>query len=363
LACDFSWIISAPRGNLYGYDSLAGRKQALMNNHNIDEQDVRIFSGQSHPAFAQGIADYLGIPLEKSHFHRFSNDCTEVQLGASVRSRTVFIIQSLVQPVSENLLELLIMLDIAHSAGARSVHAIIPYYSFARSDKKDAPRISIIARLVADLLATSGASHVMTMTLHSPQVQGFFSVPTDVLTARTEIARYFHERDLAKTVVVSPDMGHAKSATRFAEMIKLPIIAANKERVNDTTVRITSFSGRLARKYQRALVYDDEISTGGSMAATCEALINSGVQEIIPICTHGVFSGSALEQLGRIPQISEVIMTDTVPPPQQRELPYKLTILPVSHIFGEAIWRNYTRQSIGGLFSYWQEPEPEDSKP
>src|SRR5512133_3974651 len=147
-----------------------------MANHQIDEQDVRIFAGQSHPAFAQGIADYLGIRLEKTHFRRFSNDCTEVQLGASVRSRTVFIVQSLVKPVSEHLLELFIMLDIAQSAGARSVHAIIPYYSYARSDKKDAPRISIIARLVANLLVTAGSSHVMTMTLHSPQVQGFFSV-------------------------------------------------------------------------------------------------------------------------------------------------------------------------------------------
>jgi len=328
-----------------------------MNNHQIDEQDIRIFSGQSHPKFAQGIADYLGIPLEKTQFRRFSNDCTEVQLGASVRSRTVFIVQSLVKPVSEHLLELLIMLDIAYSAGARSVHAVIPYYSFARSDKKDAPRISIIAKLVANLLATSGAGHVMTMTLHSPQVQGFFSVPTDVLTARTEIAKYFRERDLTKTIVVSPDSGHAKSAARFADMLNLPIIAANKERLSDTKVRISGFSGRLMRKYKRALVYDDEISTAGSMAETCHELSKHGIEEIIPICTHGVFSEGALERLGKISQISEVLVTDTVPPPERQELPFHLTILPVAQIFGEAIWRNYTRQSIGGLFSYWQEPK------
>ena len=328
-----------------------------MSNHHIDEQDVRIFAGQSHPALAQGIAEYLGVPLDKTHFRRFSNDCTEVQLGATVRSRTVYIVQSLVKPVSEHLLELFIMLDIAHSAGARSVHAVIPYYSYARSDKKDAPRISIIAKLVANLLATAGATHVMTMTLHSPQVQGFFNVPTDVLTARTEIAKYFRERDLSDTVVVSPDMGHAKSATRFADMIKLPIIATNKERVSDTSVHITGFPERQVRKYKRALVYDDEISTGGSMAETCRALGENGIQEIIPICTHGVFSGKALEQLGAVPQITEILMTDTVPPPEHRELPFRLTILPVAHIFGEAIWRNYTRQSIGGLFSYWQEPK------
>ena len=328
-----------------------------MGNHKIDEQDVRIFSGQSHPVFAQGIADYLGIPLEKTNFRRFSNDCTEVQLGSSVRSRTVFIVQSLVKPVSENLLELLIMLDIAYSAGARSVHAVIPYYSFARSDKKDAPRISIVAKLVANLLSTAGSSHVMTMTLHSPQVQGFFNVPTDVLTARTEIAKHFLGRDLSKTVVVSPDMGHAKSAARFAEMIKLPMIAANKERVSDTTVRITGLSGRPVRKFTRALIYDDEISTAGSMAEACQVLSKNGIQEIIPICTHGVFAGDALLRLADIPQVTEVVMTDTVPMSPPQKIPYRLTILPVAHIFGEAIWRNYTRQSIGGLFSYWQEPE------
>ncbi len=137
-----------------------------MSDHQIDAQDVRIFCGRSNPDLAQGIADDLGVPLEKSNFRRFSNDCMEVQLGASVRERTVFVIQSLVKPVSEHLLELLVMLDIARNAGARSVHAIIPYYAYARSDKKDAPRISITARLVSDLLATAGAPHIMTMSLH-----------------------------------------------------------------------------------------------------------------------------------------------------------------------------------------------------
>ncbi len=331
-----------------------------MYEHQIDTQDVRIFCGQSHPALAQGIADDLGVPLEKTHFRRFSNDCMEVQLGASVRERTVFIVQSLVKPVSENLIELLIMLDIARSAGARNVHAIIPYYSYARSDKKDAPRISISARLVADLLVTSGATHVMTMTLHSPQVHGFFSVPTDVLTARNEFAKYFGARNLGKTVVVSPDVGHAKSAARFAEMLGLPVVAANKERLSDTDVRISGLFGRQVRKYQRALVYDDEISTGGSVVEICKDLVKNGVQEIIPICTHGVFSGKSLERFGAIPQIVEIVTTDTVPPlPDLEKIPFRFTILPIAPIFGEAIWRNYTRQSIGGLFSYWRDTESE----
>jgi ribose-phosphate pyrophosphokinase len=326
-----------------------------MGDHQLDVQDVRIFCGRSHPTLAKSIADDLGVPLEKTNIRRFSNDCMEVQLGASVRSRTVFIVQSLVKPVSENLLELLIMLDIARSAGARSVHAIIPYYSYARSDKKDAPRISITARLVADLLATSGATHVMTMTLHSPQVHGFFSVPTDVLTARTEIARCFKQRNLENTIVVSPDVGHAKSAARFARMLNLPVLAANKERISDTEVRISGLFGKQVRKYQRALVYDDEISTGSSVLEISKELVNNGVQEVIPICTHGVFSGKSLELMNAMPQIVEIVATDTVPPPSER--PAKLTILPVGPLFAEAIWRNYTRQSIGGLFSYWQDLE------
>jgi ribose-phosphate pyrophosphokinase len=326
-----------------------------MSEHQIDTGDVRFFCGQSHPRLAQEIADDLGVPLEKSSFRRFSNDCIEVQLGASVRSRNVYIVQSLVRPVSEHLLELLVMLDIARSAGAKSVHAIIPYYSYARSDKKDVPRISITARLVADLLKTSGATHVMTMTLHSPQVHGFFSVPTDVLTARPEFAGYFRNRKLEKTIVVSPDVGRAKSAVRFANMLNLPAVAAHKERISDTEVKIGGLQARLLRKYKRALVYDDEIATGGSVFEVCKTLAENGVQEIIPICTHGVFTAKALEQLARIPQIVEIVTTDTVPPPDER--PAHLTILPVAKIFGEAIWRNATHQSIGGLFSYWQEPE------
>jgi len=326
-----------------------------MSKHQIDTGDVRFFCGQSHPALAQAIADDLGVPLEKSHFRRFSNDCMEVQLGASVRSRNVYIVQSLVRPVSEHLMELLVMLDIARSAGAASVHAILPYYSYARSDKKDAPRISITARLVADLLVTAGATHIMTITLHSPQVHGFFSVPTDVLTARPEFAGYFKERKLEKTIVVSPDVGRAKSAVRFANMLNLPAVAAHKERISDTEVKIGGLQARLLRKYKRALVYDDEIATGGSVFEVCKTLASGGVQEIIPICTHGVFTAKALEQLAQIPQIVEIVTTDTVPPPTER--PSHLTILPVAKIFGEAIWRNATHQSIGGLFSYWQEPE------
>lgn len=317
----------------------------------IDPNEVRFFSGSSNPLLAADIAAYLGVPLDPTHISRFSNDCLYIQLGASVRSRKVFIVQSLSQPVNDHLMELLMMLDIARSASAQEVHAIIPYFSFARSDKKDAPRISITGRLVADLLQAAGATHVMTMMLHSPQVHGFFSVPTDPLSSRPVLERYFQQKDLAGTIVVAADMGHAQSAARFARNLGLPVTAGNKERLSDTTVRYNGFVGHQVRGYRRALVYDDEIATGGTVLELARLLIAEGIEEVWLTCTHGVFAGNGLQRLAAVPQISEIVTTDTVYIPPEKRHP-KLRVLSVAHIFGEAIRRNYMRRSIGDLFVY-----------
>jgi len=319
----------------------------------LDPDEVRFFSGRSNPELAAGIAAYLQVPVDPAHFSRFSNDNLYVQLGASVRGREVFIVQSLIPPVSDHLLELLMMLDIARSAAAHAVHAVIPYFSYSRSDKKDEPRISITARLVADLLQTAGATHVMTMTLHSPQVHGFFSMPTDPLTARALFARHFLNRGFSAndTVVVAPDIGHAKSASRFATWLGLPVAAGNKERISDTEVRIGGLVGRQVHGFCRALVYDDEIATGGSTSAMCHLLIESGIREIIIICTHGLFVGPARERLTAIPQITEIVTTDTVPLAPKNRLP-NMTVLSVAPVFGEAIRRNLLRESIGDLFAF-----------
>ncbi len=323
------------------------------NSHPLDPAEVRFFSGQSHRALAQGIADHLSVPLEASYFSRFSNDNMYVQLGASVRGRAVYIIQSLVPPVSEHLLELLMMLDISRGAGAREIHAIIPYFSYARSDKKDAPRISIAARLIADLLQTAGATHIMTMTLHSPQVHGFFSVPTDPLTARVLFARYFKERgfDRKDTIVVAPDVGRAKSAARFAASLDLPVAAADKTRISDTEVWIGGMVGKQVEGFKRVLIYDDEIATGTSVVELCRPLSQGGVREIYVICTHGLFIGNALKRLLSIPLITEIVTTDTVPIALDKRPP-NLTVLSVAPVFGEAIRRNYMRESIGDLFAF-----------
>ena len=324
----------------------------------IDPNDVRFFSGSSHPQLAQDIATYLGVPLDETHISRFSNDNLYIQLGASVRSRQVYILQSLSPPVNDHLMELLMMLDIARAASAREVHAIIPYFSFARSDKKDAPRISITARLVADLLQTAGATHVMTMMLHSPQVHGFFSIPADPLSSRPVFVRHFRERDLSSTIVVAPDIGHAKSAARFASDLHLPVTAAMKERVSDSQVRIVGIVGQMVRGYRRALIYDDEIATGGSILELSRRLIDEGVEQIWVACTHGVFVRGGLEKLVAVPYIAEIVTTDTVSIPAEKRDP-KLHVLPVGQLFGEAIRRNYLRESIGHLFVYAEEaPEP-----
>src|ERR1041384_7969377 len=205
-----------------------------MTHASLSPDQVRFFSGSSNPALATSIAKELGVPLDDTYITRFSNDDLFIQLGATVRYRRVYIVQSLSQPVNDHLMELLMMLDIARSAAASEVHAIIPYYSFARSDKKDAPRISITARLVADLLRTAGATHVMSMIFHAPQVHGFFSLPTDPLSSWLVFQEHLKTRALKDTIMVSPDMGQAKSAARFARVLGLPIAAGNKERISDS---------------------------------------------------------------------------------------------------------------------------------
>lgn len=322
----------------------------------LDTDEVRFFSGRSNQELAAKITAELGLPLEQTNFARFSNDNLYIQLDASVRGRVVYIIQSLTPPVSDHLLELLMMMDIARGAAAREVHAIIPYYSYARSDKKNAPRISITGRLVADLLVTAGASHIMTMNLHSPQVHGFFSVPADPLTARMLFVEHFRAKELnpAETIVVAPDMGAAKPAARFAAGLGLSLAAANKTRLSDTTVQITGFVGRQVEGYHRAIIYDDEIATGGSMVELCRMLTGHGIEEITTVCTHGVFSGNSLERLSAVPQIVDIVTTDTVYIPPEKRLPH-MTILSVASIFAEAIRLNYQCQSIGELFTYWDE--------
>jgi len=324
----------------------------------INPATVRFFSGSSNPPLAEKICQHLDVPLDKTHISRFSNDNLYIQLGATVRGREVFIVQSLVPPVNDHLVELLMMLDIARSSAAKEVHAIIPYFSFARSDKKDAPRISITARLVADLLQTAGATHVMTVMLPSPQVHGFFSMPTDPLTSRPAFKNYFKGRDLSGTILITPDMGQIKSAARFAKDLGLPIAAANKERISDTQVRVNAIIGDRLGECRRALIYDDEIATGGSITEVSRHLIQSGIEEIWVMCTHGVFVKGGLERIAALPQVTEIVTTDTVYIPPEKSNP-KLKIVSIAPLLGDAIQMNHSGQSISNLFAYGDDGQGE----
>jgi len=319
----------------------------------IPAREIRFFSGSSNPQLAAKIASLLGVPLETTQISRFSNDNLYIQLGASVRNRHVYIVQSLSQPVNDHLVELLMMLDIARGAAASEIHAIIPYYSFGRSDKKDAPRISVTARLVADLLKTAGATHVMSMMFHSPQVHGFFGIPTDPLSSNMVIKEYLSSLDLEGAIVVSPDMGQAKSAARFANALDLPVAAGNKQRVSDAEVIISGLVGNQVRGRKRALVFDDEIATGGSIFELSRLLVEEGVEEIRVICTHGVFSRGGLARLAAIPEIVEIITTDTVSILPEKMHP-KLTVLSVAPVFASAIKHNFNRESLSDLFVFGQ---------
>ncbi len=308
---------------------------------------IVIFSGNAHKELAKEICRHLKMRLSPNTITRFSNDCLGVQLNANCREADVFIIQPLVPPVQENLMELLLMLDAARGASAARITAVIPHYAYARSDKKDAPRISIAARLVADLIATAGANRVLTMTLHSPQVHGFFSVPVDHMNALKVLAAHFRSRNLRNTVVVSPDLGNAKAATHFARMLKLPVAAANKQRLSDDEVVIDAIVGEVEGK--NVIVIDDEISNGGTIIEVLTKLRERHVKRITVACTHGLFTGKAIERLRAQPDIEEIVATNTVPIPAEKRLP-NMHILSVAPLLAETINRIHVGKSVSALF-------------
>ena len=312
-------------------------------------RDIVVFSGKGHPTLSEEICRHLDVDLSRSTLSHFSNGCMQVQLDANCREADVFIIQPLVPPVHDNLMELLQMLDAARGASAARTTAVIPYYGYARSDKKDAPRISIAGKLVADLLTTAGAGRVLTMTLHAPQVHGFFSVPVDHLNALHILARHFQGRDLNNTVVVSPDLGAAKDATHFARLLEPPVAAGNKRRISDEKVVIDTIVGDVDKK--EVIVLDDEIATGGSIVELIDRLRERNVKGITIACTHGLFTGKAVERFSNLPDVREIVTTDAVPVPEEMAAEAKLTVLSVAPLIAETIRRIHLGKSVSSLFT------------
>lgn len=310
-------------------------------------RDIAIFSGSAHADLANEIATELNLSIKPCEVQRFSNDCLQVQLQANCREQDVFVIQPLTPPVQEHTMELMLMMDAARGASAARITAVIPHYSYARSDKKNAPRISIGGRLVADLLVTAGADRVLTMALHSAQVHGFFSVPVDHLNALNVIADHFQSYDLSNAVVVSPDLGNAKNATAFARILGLPVAAGSKRRIADDKVEIDMIVGDV--KGKDIIVLDDEIATGGSMLELVDKIDQEGAKRISIACTHGLFTGKAIERFAAADRIDEIVTTNTVPVPEHKLLP-KMTILSIAPLLARAIHSIHEGESVSKLF-------------
>jgi ribose-phosphate pyrophosphokinase len=311
--------------------------------------EIKVFTGNAHPALAQAVADYLNIPLGRCEVFEFSNENTFVRILENVRQRDVFVIQPLSSPVDKSLVELLIMIDALKRASADHITAVVPYYGYGRTDKKDQPRVPITARLVADLLTVAGANRLLTVDLHAPQIQGFFSIPVDELTALYLLGRYFEEKDLNghNMVVVATDIGISKRARDLAAKLKAPLAIVEKRRIgNDDKAETLNVIGEV--KGRVAVTVDDEIDTAGSLLSVVAALTKLGAEEVYSCCTHPVLSGSAIERIASC-SVKEVVVTDTIPVVNEKKLA-KITILPIAPLLGEAIHRIHTGLSIGAMF-------------
>jgi len=309
--------------------------------------ELKVFSGNAHPSLAQSICDYLQIPLGKVDVSEFSNENIFVRILENVRERDVFIVQPVCSPVNKSLVELLIMLDAFRRASAGRITAVVPYYGYGRTDKKDQPRVPITARLIADLIATAGANRLLTIDLHAPQIQGFFTMPVDELTALSLLCQYFQKKNIANLVVVATDIGISKRARDFAAKLNAPLAIMEKRRLgNGDATETLNVIGEV--QGMCALTVDDEIDTAGSLFNTVNTLLEHGANEVYACCTHPVFSGSAIQKIASSP-VKEVVVTDTIPVTGNKKLD-KITILSMAPLLGEAIHRIHTGSSIGAMF-------------
>ena len=309
--------------------------------------ELKVFTGNAHPELAKKVVEYLGIPLGKCEVFQFSNENIFVRILENVRERDVFVIQPLASPVNQNLVELLIMLDAFRRASASRITAVIPYYAYGRSDRKDQPRIPITARLLADLLTVSGANRVLTVDLHSAQIQGFFNIPVDELTATYLLSDYYKQNLSNHLVVVAADTGISHRARDVANRLNAPLAIIEKRRLGNTDrTEAVNVIGDV--EGCKALIVDDEIDTAGTMSSGVNLVLKRGATEVYFCATHAVFAGQASERIGASP-VKEVVVTDSLPLPERKRLP-KVKTLSIAPLLGEAIRRIHTGQSIGALF-------------
>ena len=311
-------------------------------------EDLKVFNGNSHPALTKNICSYLGISPGASEVFKFSNDETFVRILENIREKDVFLVQPISSPVNDHLMELWIMIDAARRASAGRITAVIPYYAYGRTDKKDQPRVAITARLVAEFISTAGADRVLTMNLHAGQIQGFFNIPLDELDAiKSLLAPKFKERKITDLVVAATDVGSAKRARDMADLINAPMAIIEKVRLgNDERVEAVNLIGEVAGR--PALIVDDEIGTGGTVVAAAEILMERGATEVYCCVVHAVFAGKATQLLSNSP-IKEILVTDTLPITAEKKIK-KLEVVSVASMLGEAIHRIHSGLSVGAMF-------------
>ena len=310
--------------------------------------ELKIFTGNGHPALAQSVCDYLEIPLGQAEVFKFANDNSFARIKENIRQRDVFIVQPTCFPVNDNLMELLIMIDACKRASAGRITAVVPYYGYGRTDKKDQPRVPITARLVADLITAAGADRLVTVDLHAGQIQGFFNIPVDELTALPIMGEYFAAKEIQDLVVVAVDIGISKKARDMAERLGAPLAIIEKRRTgNNDTSETMNVIGDVKGKI--ALTFDDEIDTGGTIVNAAKALTEQGVKEVFCCVTHPVLSRNAPEVMAKS-QFTEVVVTDTIPMSAEKRNG-KFTVLSVAPLLGEAIYRIHKGQSVGDLFN------------
>lgn len=305
--------------------------------------DLKVFSGRSNRPLAEKIAEHLGQQLGRCEIRTFSDGEIWVKYSDNIRGSDVFIVQS-TNPPAENLMELLIMIDAAKRASARKVAAVIPYFGYARQDRKDQPRVSITAKLIANLITEAGTDRVITMDLHAPQIQGFFDIPVDHLYSSAVLVKHFKKKKINNLAVASPDVGGIKMARAYAKRLEADLIVIDKRRPKQNEAEVMNIIGDV--KDRNILIVDDLIDTAGTLCNAVDALQINGAKEIYAACTHPVFSGNAVERINGS-KLSKILVTDTLP---LRVPSQKVEIDSVAHVFSEAIKRTFKHMSISSLF-------------
>jgi ribose-phosphate pyrophosphokinase len=307
---------------------------------------MRLLGGRANVPLAEEIAHHVSTPRDEVEIFDFPNENIFVRLKRSVRAKDVFVVQPTCAPVNRNIMELLILIDTLKRASAGRITAVIPYYGYGRTDKKDQPRVPITARLIADMITVAGASRVLTIDLHAGQIQGFFSIPVDEMTAMPLLVSHFRAKAIPNLVVVAPDVGATKRARNFAQELNAPLAVIEKRRIeNKPTAKVLNIIGRVRGK--NVIIVDDEIDTGGSMAGAFAVLRKRGARQIYACATHAVFSSPAVERLSPL-DFEEIVVTNTVLIPPEKQMRH-LKVLSVARLLGEVIRRIHTGESVGAM--------------